>query len=57
MNEKQMLIDSIKRTLEGVTIAATEDNLNRMMACQQALAQLREEVADNGGDQANADSE
>ena len=54
MNEKQALIDSIKRTLETLTIEATENNLGALMACHQALLQLREEVADNAGGNAAA---
>lgn len=46
MNEKQMLIDSIRRTLEGLKIEATVDNMDKLLACHQALNQLRDEVAD-----------
>ena len=46
MNEKQMLIDSIRKTLEGLKIEATVDNMDKLLACHQALNQLREEVAD-----------
>lgn len=55
MNDKQMLIDSIRRTLEGLKIEATVDNMDKLLACHQALAQLREEVADDVG--TDSDSE
>ena len=52
MNEKQMLIDSIRKTLEGLKIEATIDNMDKLLACHQALSQLREEFADSDGGKA-----
>lgn len=45
MDELITLIDCVCRTLEGVTITATEDNCDRMLGSIRALETLRSKLA------------
>ena len=53
MDELRNNLQAIKNTLETLTIPATYDNLEKLLACQQLLSSLIEKETDNG----NTDAE
>ena len=48
MDELKQSLQAIKNTLAGLTIQATEDNMGKLMACQQLLTTIIERMDADG---------
>ena len=54
MNELQQLLVAIQNTLQDVEMKATIENMERMLACQQMLSRLQDQLGGDEDGNANA---